>query len=58
MVTNLVHCFTLETILWFPRRVSKHALKFQRRWFGPYRTQYCSPNNTVLLVIIDKFDPN
>jgi hypothetical protein len=47
-----------DYVLWFPRAVSKHALKFQRQWFGPYRIQYCLPNNYVLLVIIDKFDPN
>ncbi len=26
--------------------------------FGPYQIQYCLPNNTILLIIIDKFDPN
>jgi hypothetical protein len=35
------------------RIVSKHVPKF-----GPYRIQYCLPNNIVLLVTIDKFDPN
>jgi hypothetical protein len=25
---------------------------------GPYRIQCCLPNNTFLLVTIDKFDPN
>ncbi len=24
----------------------------------PYKIQYCFPNNTILLVTIDKFDPN
>ncbi len=45
-------------MLWFPRVVSKHVLKFQKQWFGPYIIQYCLPNNIVLLITIDKFDPN
>lgn len=32
--------------------------KFQRQWFGLYRIQYCFFNNTMLLMTIDKFDPN
>jgi hypothetical protein len=44
--------------LWFPRAIKAHNPKFQRQWFGPYKFQYCLPNNTMLLVIIDKFDPN
>ncbi len=43
-------------MLWFLGVVSKHVLKFQRQWFGPYMIQYCLLNNNVLLVIIDKFD--
>jgi hypothetical protein len=45
-------------MLWFLGAICKHAPKFQRRWFGPYRIQYCLPNNIVLLVTIDKFNPN
>jgi len=41
-----------------PGGVSKHASKFQKRWFGPYKTQYCLFNNTILFITIDKFDPN
>jgi len=37
---------------------SKHAPNFQIWWFGPYRIQYCWPNNTILFITIDKFDPN
>ncbi len=43
--------------MWFLKAISKHAPKIQR-WFGTYRIQYCLLNNIVLLVIIDKFDPN
>jgi hypothetical protein len=35
-----------------------HTSKFQRQWFGPYRIQYCLLNNTIVLVTIDKFNPN
>jgi hypothetical protein len=45
-------------VLWFLGVVSKHAPKFQRRWFGPYWIQYCLPNHIILLVTVDKFDPN
>jgi hypothetical protein len=34
------------------------APKFQRWWFGPYKIQYCLPNNIYLLLTIDKFDLN
>ncbi len=45
-------------VLWCLGVVSKHAPKFQRQWFEPYQIQYCLPNNIILLVTIDKFDPN
>ncbi len=32
--------------------------KFTNKWFGLYKVQYHLSNNTCLLVIIDKFDPN
>ena len=35
-----------------------HAGKLRNKWFGPYRVQYLLPNNTVLLITVDKFDPN
>jgi hypothetical protein len=28
------------------------------KWFGPYIIQYVLPHNTMLLVIIDKFETN
>jgi hypothetical protein len=45
-------------VLWFLPPIYKHALKFQRQWFSPYRFQFFFTNNIVLLVTIDKFDPN
>jgi hypothetical protein len=62
MVTKLVHWNQVS--IWglcelsVPRVVLAHVFKFQRRWFGPYKTQYCLPNNTILLVAIHKFNPN
>jgi hypothetical protein len=44
--------------LWFPRAIKAHSPKFQRQWFGPHKMQYCLPNNTILLLTIDKFDLN
>jgi hypothetical protein len=35
-----------------------HQPKFQKRWFGSYKIQYCLLNNIILLVTLDKFDPN
>jgi hypothetical protein len=32
--------------------------KFKKRWFGPFRVQYCLPNNIVLLVFVNNFEPN
>jgi hypothetical protein len=45
-------------VLWFPKAWKEHIGKFKQHWFGPYKIQYCLPNNITLLVAIDKFDPN
>jgi hypothetical protein len=47
-----------DYVLCFPRVVSKHVPKFWKQWLGPYKIQYCLPNNTILLITIDKFDLN
>jgi hypothetical protein len=39
-----------DYVLWFP--------KFKKRWFGPFKVQYCLPNNIVLLVSTNNFEPN
>ncbi len=41
-----------------PRTTKTHIGKFTKKWFGPYRIQFCLPNNIVLLVTLDNFDPN
>jgi hypothetical protein len=38
--------------------IKAHTPKFQRRWVGLYKIQYCLLSNATLLVTIDKFDPN
>jgi len=45
-------------MLLFLGAIFKHVQKFQTQCFGPYRIQYCLPNNIILLVTIDKFDSN
>ena len=47
-----------DYVLWFPKGANVHAGKLRNKWFGPYRVQYLLPNNTVLLVTVDKFDPD
>ena len=45
-----------DYVLWFPKGANVHIGKLRNKWFGPYRVQYLLPNNTVLLVTVDKFD--
>ena len=47
-----------DYVLWYPKGANVHAGKLRNKWFGPYRVQYLSPNNTVLFVTVDKFDPD
>ena len=47
-----------DYVLWFPKGANVHGGKLRNKWFGPYRVQYLLPNNTVLLVTVDKFDPD
>jgi len=44
--------------LWFLKGNKSHPREFTRKWFGPYRIQYVLPNNTMLLVTIEKFETN
>jgi len=49
----------LEIMLYGFHGLSKHiTLNFRNDNFGPYKIQYYSLNNIVLLVTIDKFNPN
>ena len=47
-----------DHVLWHPKSANLHAGKLRGKWFGPYRVQYVLPNNTVLLVSIQHFDPD
>jgi hypothetical protein len=42
----------------FQRANKSHLGKFTRKWFGLYKVQYVLPNNTILLVTIEKFETN
>ena len=44
--------------MWYPKGANVHADTLQNKWFGHYRVQYLLPNNTILLVTVDKFDLN
>jgi hypothetical protein len=44
--------------MWFPKGNKSHLGKFIRKWFGPYIVQFMLSNNTMLLVIIEKFEIN
>ncbi len=50
--------FMGDIVLWFPKGRKKHIRIFFKGWFGPYKIQYFLPNNTILFVNIDKFEPN
>ncbi len=51
--------FNLEIMFYgFLRQNKTHLGKFKKRWFGPFRVQYCLPNNIVLFVSINNFEPN
>jgi hypothetical protein len=45
-------------IIWFLKGRKEHIIKFKKRWFGPYKVQYYVPNNIILMVNVDKFEPN
>jgi len=45
-------------VLWFPKGEKTQLGKFKKRWFGPFKVQYCLPNNTILLVSVNNFVPN
>ena len=47
-----------DYVLWYPKGANVHVEKLRNKWFGPYRVQYLLPNNTVLLVTVEKFDPD
>jgi hypothetical protein len=32
--------------------------KFNKRWFGPFKVEYCLSNNTFFLVYVNNFEPN
>ncbi len=45
-----------DYVLWFSKGNKSHLVKFTRKLFGPYKVQYVLPNNTMLLMTIEKFE--
>jgi hypothetical protein len=45
-------------VLWFPKGKKTHMGKFKKRWFGPFKVHYYVPNNIVLLISVNNFEPN
>jgi hypothetical protein len=44
--------------MWFPKGNKSHLRKFINKWVGLYKIQYVLPNNTMLLVTIERFETN
>ncbi len=47
-----------DYVLWFPKGEKTYSGKFKKRWFGPFKVQYCLPNNIVLIIYVNNFEPN
>lgn len=47
-----------DSLFWYPKGANIYLGKLKNKWFGPYRVQYPLPDNTILLVAIEKFDPD
>jgi len=47
-----------DYVLWFPKGEKTHMGKFKKKWFEPFKVQYCSFNNIVLLISVNNFEPN
>jgi hypothetical protein len=47
-----------DDVLWFPKGENTHPGKFKKRWFGPFRVQYCLPNLFIFLIFVNNFEPN
>jgi hypothetical protein len=47
-----------DIVLGFLKGRKEHIEKFKKWWFGPYKIHYSFPNNIVLFVNINMFEPN
>jgi hypothetical protein len=41
-----------DYVLWFPKGEKTYLGKFKKRSFGPFRVEYCLPNNIVFLFLL------
>jgi hypothetical protein len=46
-----------DYVLWFPKGKKTHLSKLKKIWFGPFKVWYCLPNNIVLLIFVNNFEP-
>jgi hypothetical protein len=44
--------------MWFPKGNKSQLGKFIKKWFRSYKVHYVLPNNTTLLLKIEKFETN
>jgi hypothetical protein len=44
-----------DYVVWFPKEKKTYLGKSKKRRFGPFRVQYCLPNNIVFLVFCKQF---
>jgi len=45
-------------VLWFPKGGKTHIGKIKKRWFSPFKVEYCLPNFIVIIVFINNFELN
>jgi hypothetical protein len=45
-------------VLWFPKGEKTQLGKFKKILFGPFRVYIYLPNDIVLIVFINRFEPN
>jgi hypothetical protein len=52
-----------EVLVWrlcfmVPKGEKTYLGKFKKRWFGPFKVQYCLRNNIILIIYVNNFEPN
>jgi hypothetical protein len=47
-----------DYVLWFPKGENTHLGKFLKKWFRPFKVQYCLPNNNNIIIYVNNFEPN
>jgi hypothetical protein len=47
-----------DYVLCFPKGEKTYLGKFKKRWFGPFKVQYCLFNNNVIIIFVNNFEPD